>query len=336
MIGEKLGHSRILNATVLLALAAVMPLATCQPNNEQSGDKYSDALLVVPGAQKVNFTRFQGSDQVTYTLSAPYPADEVISYISDELGAKGWEPLNYDLLNPGIPTSHVRGWTSFGDMTTTPHTVVYQWMAEWEDTLQDIVLFNLEYRWPKGGAADWQNLRVFGAYYPANIAEEMRKLAEEAASGCDRKCLPSEIEEYLENNFGEWRVVRLEDLLPEDKQLFLKQHPDDCPGFTSGAYRCSDSQSFAVVILSSDNPPRAKLLAFDHVGESYEATTLWEIPNVSNIPVVFTMPPGAYLSWERDEEVTTECPVIFYVHYEASAWMFYWSKGKWRELQISE
>jgi hypothetical protein len=144
-----------------------------------------------------------------------------------------------------------------------------------------------------------------------------------------------EIREYLRTNFKEWKVVTLADLDPDDKLVYSGHHPNGCPGFTSGTYKSSDTGSFAVVINSNDKPHRSKLLVFDKVRESYEATILWELPDAPG-PVVFTMPAGTYLNWERDQEITTERPVIFYVHYEASAWMFYWSEGKWQELQVSD
>ena len=156
-----------------------------------------------------------------------------------------------------------------------------------------------------------------------------------AASGRDRKKLPQGIRDYLQSNFREWKVVTLEDLLPDHKPVFLKGHANKCPGFTSGKYKCSGRPLFAVVIISNEEPRRSKLFVFEKVQDSYQATTLWGLPNVAITPVVFTLPPDTYLNWERDKEIKTKCPVIFYVHYEASAWMFYWSEGKWRTLQIS-
>lgn len=157
-----------------------------------------------------------------------------------------------------------------------------------------------------------------------------------AASGCDMKNLPQGIHDYLQRNFGEWKIVTSEDLLPDHKPVFLKRHPNKCPGFTSGKYKCSDRPLFAVVIISNEKPRRSKLLVFEKVQGSYQATPLGGLPNVVITPVVLTMPPDTYLSWRREKEIKAKYPVIFYVHYEASAQMYYWSEGKWHKLQISD
>ena len=157
-----------------------------------------------------------------------------------------------------------------------------------------------------------------------------------AAFSCDMSALPSEIRLYLNKELPSWKVVTLDDLAPEDRKFFVEKHPDGCPGYTSGSYTSAGTTLFAVVVISGSKPPlRTKLLVFSRGKKGYREETLWQVPNAAFPPVVFTMPPGTYQSWERDRQVRAKHPVIFYVHFESSGAMFYWSKGKWQMLQVS-
>lgn len=160
------------------------------------------------------------------------------------------------------------------------------------------------------------------------------------AGARDGNKLPDGIRTYLQKEFPDWKVVTLKDLWPRHEQLYLKQHPKESPGFTFGEYRRIGTTTFAVIIISKfkgdEGLRSAKLIIFDSDREKYEANILLESSRIATPPVVFTMPPGRYLDYLREKEVTTERPVIFYVHYESSAALFHWSTGKWNELWVSE
>jgi hypothetical protein len=148
--------------------------------------------------------------------------------------------------------------------------------------------------------------------------------------------LPAPIRTYLRTKYPGWRVLELSDLLPEDRKFFLDHNPGGCPGFTSGEY-IPGRKAFAVLAVSKiRKPARVKLIVFVGKEKGYRPTILAKSTTEGPLPAVFTMPAGAYQSWDREEEVRAQHPVIFYVRYEARAVMFYWENGEWRELQISD
>lgn len=155
-------------------------------------------------------------------------------------------------------------------------------------------------------------------------------------SGCELSDLPAPILTHLKTKYTEWEVLKLDDLLPEDRKFYLDHNPGGCPGFTSGEY-IAGRKSFAVLIISKKTKPlRVKLLVFVKGGERYNPTTLVDSEHEGPLPAIFTRPPGSYQSWDREEEIKAEHAVIFFVRYEAWALMFYWQQGKWRMLQISD
>jgi hypothetical protein len=100
---------------------------------------------VVPKTVNPQFRKYpDGRQQVAYTVDVEYPAESVLRYIKAKLHQEGWKPLRHDFLNPGSPSSLVRGWQESEDETPKPSVVVRGWGAN--------------------------KLRVIVLYMPANVA----------------------------------------------------------------------------------------------------------------------------------------------------------------------
>lgn len=152
-------------ATTLLALA----LVGCNGDPEPP---HPLALVVCPGATAIKWTKFGGTDQLGYRITIEYPAKSVLSCISDRLAAMGWVPLKEDSWNPGLPSSHVRGWTHFVDATVQPEAQVDAWAGQWQDKSGDLVWYYLTYRYPPD---DRSALNVVAGFIPANLAKKEAK-----------------------------------------------------------------------------------------------------------------------------------------------------------------
>lgn len=145
--------SWILVAVGLILLATVIPVVF---------GRKPDSLVVVAGARDVHYSWFPFGKQVRYEMTEPYPAVTVLKEISDQLTKHGYKPLRNSYLNPGQPSSHVRGWTFFVDGTHTPEEDVEQWLAQWENPRGNVVGYVLQYRSPRGGQANKSELLVYG------------------------------------------------------------------------------------------------------------------------------------------------------------------------------
>jgi hypothetical protein len=139
-------------------------------------EKYSASLVVTPLAKSPKYLKYQdGRQQVIYSTESEYPAEDVLSLVSEELKKRGWKPLPQDFLNPDIPSSHQRGWTFFEDHTQKPWTGVYTWIADWENCPHDIVRYALRYESPDNSTRNLKNLQVIALFIPADIAAKMRR-----------------------------------------------------------------------------------------------------------------------------------------------------------------
>jgi hypothetical protein len=158
-----------------LALASVLALAltACGPSStHQETPRHTDALIVCPGAEAVSWVRFEGADQLGYQAKVEYPADSIISCISKRLSENGWQPLKEDFWNPGLPSSHVRGWTQFTDATVHPEATVDAWASQWQNQGGDIAWYFLQYRYPP---KDRYTLFVNAGFIPADKAKNQPK-----------------------------------------------------------------------------------------------------------------------------------------------------------------
>ena len=155
-----------------LSLICVIPFGC-----GQSAGEFSDALITVKGALDTKYVDRQGMGQLIYQLEVDYPASHIIGAFSTALHKKGWTPLVDDYLNPGHPSSHVRGWGAFVDATTTTPQTIHQWHAQWENSNGDIVGYTLRYSYPQGEAPQLETLLLIGNFMPAALAEEQRMQA---------------------------------------------------------------------------------------------------------------------------------------------------------------
>jgi len=138
---------------------------------------YPDALILLPNASEIRYYELAGTYQLTYRVSVEYPAKPAIAAISEELKRLNWAPLGEDYLNPGLSSSHVRGWTSFEDATKKPRQTVHQWLADWENQTGEVVTYGFRYQYESGKTEDLRHLTVIAIFIPAPLAKQTREQA---------------------------------------------------------------------------------------------------------------------------------------------------------------
>lgn len=148
--------------------ATAEPAAQAAALDPDSERRARDSLVVLDGAEKVAQGRgAHGSLYVSYTAKEAYPADDALRQIASHLEDLGWRPLDESWQNPGIPSSHVRGWTEHVDATRSPVQRVHHWKSAWQDETGNLVDYSLAYSYPENGEPDLETLWVNAAWFPA-------------------------------------------------------------------------------------------------------------------------------------------------------------------------
>ena len=156
-------------ATILLfAVGGCRGLSRDESNPEQR-----PWLVVVPAATDLK-TLDNGS--VRYSVSMPYPGNEVIAQIGNELQLRGWQPVDEDLVLSGVKNSHAEGWRTLLDRDGN---FLYQWQADWTDEAKNGATYRLLYRYPAAAGGRFtpnDSLEVEARFWPAAVIEKQRSI----------------------------------------------------------------------------------------------------------------------------------------------------------------
>ncbi len=159
---------------------AALPSLPEAATSRELDEATREALVVLDGASMVQCgAGALGSFFVIYTISEEYPARSAIEEISSRLGALGWVPLKEDWLNPGLPSSHVRGWTDYRNETRNPPAYTHQWSAQWQDRFGNVVAYTLQYEYRVGERPDLHSLWVNASWFPVASVGTMRSTGRE-------------------------------------------------------------------------------------------------------------------------------------------------------------
>jgi len=162
-------------ATVIVSSTFALSVACA----EVPAERVPSALAPFPKGQDVQYQQKDGTWQVHYSVKAKHPAARLLAFISENLNQQGWEPLREDIFNPGLESSHARGWQEFLDARTSPKTKVHQWLAQWKNRNGDVVWHRLQYRYQQEVSKMPDTVDVVGAYYPASVVEQQLKWIEQ-------------------------------------------------------------------------------------------------------------------------------------------------------------
>jgi len=161
--------------SIVIGSLLLFGLTACRQRASQDVAHHAQALVVFPGAKAAKWVNFGDTDQLSYQVQIEYPANGVVSYISDQLQGMGWRPLEEDYWNPGLPASQVRGWTHFVDATVHPPATVDAWAGQWQNHTGDLVWYDLRYSYPPG---DRYTLSVHAGFIPADRVKQTPKRPE--------------------------------------------------------------------------------------------------------------------------------------------------------------
>jgi hypothetical protein len=151
----------IITYSLISCFIFICLFAGCKDKQEPKIFNHSSALILLSNSEEPFYDiRDGGSIQLSYKIKEEYPAAAVIKQIAAQLETKGWKPLKEDYLNPGLPSSHVKGWDNYEDASHPPRTIVHRWMGDWEDKYGNIVRYAFIYEYPKNKAKNLSIMQI--------------------------------------------------------------------------------------------------------------------------------------------------------------------------------
>ncbi len=160
-------------------------------------------------------------------------------------------------------------------------------------------------------------------------------------NSCRTESLPSPVQQLLESKYGNWRPKNVSDLGADDKQLWVKAHPKDCPGIAIGHFEEPDSLAYALLLVPKSELNKGyKIIAVSKLatGDTY-AVRLLEAnaqADSSSGLVISKAPSGSYSDFEDTGSVQLKLDAVNVEWIEKAAVLYYWSHGEYHTIQTSD
>lgn len=160
-----------------------------------------------------------------------------------------------------------------------------------------------------------------------------------ANAACDS--VPQEVREYLRSAPG-WAFVDVKDLVSDDKSLWDQSHDGQCPGIAIVDLDGKGQQSYALALLKTGSGQAVeKLLVIRRqstrlVRRILVPPTSVMYTNVAAPFVVWKAGPGIYRDQKSGHHAKLAHDGIVYEKLEATATVYYLSRGRFTSILTSE
>jgi len=164
--------------------------------------------------------------------------------------------------------------------------------------------------------------------------------AVQAQNTCEADALPSEAKSLINKKFPDWRLKRISDLEDYDRELWIKAHPNECPGMAAGRFELPNQiayclllipksgaeASYKIVVLSGSTIDHYSVRVLDHA----------DGPGADSGLVISKVPPGEYSGFDSTQSIKTKLDAIEAEWLEKSSVLYFWKNGVYRTLQTSD
>jgi len=157
------------------------------------------------------------------------------------------------------------------------------------------------------------------------------------ADACDAIRLPAEVRTHLDHKFSGWRVVTRSLLGAEDRQIWIENYNDECPGLAVGRFR-GKGLDYAVNLIRRAGPSmEQQIVLFETTARGVRNVILAPPSRVDVVSVIRKFAPGRYTSRESGHSVEVRCcDTIGVSEMEANTVVYYWDGKQFQQIVTSE
>ena len=155
------------------------------------------------------------------------------------------------------------------------------------------------------------------------------------AAPSDTRCtLPASLHDEISRKFPGANVVSLTDLDEHNKKLFQKDHGARCPGLVKVNFYGDGRPTWALVLISGENPKRkAELIVARQSKQGWDTRSL---ETTDGTPVVWREGPGDYEGVDGKKSIHSTNPVVVFAGYDSWAVVYAWDGKDVEKVQISD
>ena len=147
--------------------------------------------------------------------------------------------------------------------------------------------------------------------------------------------LPDGLHEEIAQKYPGARLVELSDLVDQHyKDVFQKEHGDQCPGLVRVDFYGDGKPTLAFVLITTDRgKARVKFLVARKLEEGWK---LRELGSTDDKPVTRSEPPGKYESVYKTKTIRAKWPVVIVCGYGSWAVAYAWMGDRVEKVWLSD
>jgi|SRR5581483_3471163 len=157
---------------------------------------------------------------------------------------------------------------------------------------------------------------------------------------CAVGTLPTGVQELLKSKYHGLRPKTLSDLAEDDQKLWLASNPHSCPGVAVGAFEERSHRGYAILLVpksGADGEYKLVVVTQHEASAEYHVSLLTHGSNTPNSGLVISrVPPGKQTGFDESKSVTLRRDGINLEWLEKGSVLYYYSSGRYRELQTSD
>lgn len=145
---------------------------------------------------------------------------------------------------------------------------------------------------------------------------------------------PASLREEVSKKYPGTNLVTLADLDQYDRKLYRKDHGNRCPGLVKVDFYGDGKPTWALVLISGENPKRkAELVVARQLAGRWEIRLL---ETTDGTPVVWRERPGKYEEIYGQKTIQAKSPVIVFCGYESWAIAYAWTGTEVEKVWLSD
>ena len=155
-----------------------------------------------------------------------------------------------------------------------------------------------------------------------------------ATESTDECRLPAGLREEISKKFSHPKVMVLDDLSENDRNLFQKDHAGQCPGLVKMDFYGDGKPTWGLVIRTGEQTKRkAQLVIARKIADAWEVRPL---ETTDGTPVVWSQRPGKYKDVYGQKTLRAAHPVIVFCGYESWAILYAWTGSAVDKVWLSD
>jgi hypothetical protein len=175
-------------------------------------------------------------------------------------------------------------------------------------------------------------LLAFVAFQPLSV--------EASPHECASTKLPIPVQQLLDSKYRDWRPKMLSDLEGDDQKLWSTSNPHSCPGLAVGSFEAPHQRAYAFLLVpksGAEDQYKIVVIAQRKGSAEYHTTVLDHGPSTHNSGMVISrVPPSKQTGFDETKSVILRLDGVNVEWLEKSSVLYYFSSGKYHELQTSD